>query len=282
MTQVAHVARLGLFTTFAIALASACGGQSFTGNGSSAGTSSGGGSPVTACDAAPETGMCEAYIPSWYHEPSTGICRPFVYGGCGGNDNRYPTLEACQKACPSGNPNYDVCKLPSDCLVTGVGCCGICDGPNITAHDLIAYNREYAGFLQCGVPFGVAGNAAEPGVAAPIACAPCPAPLPGQGTLQYFVPDCLAGQCAVTDLRTSPVTACKSNEECKLRYGLGCCEGCGPGDVAAVRNDGSFEQLVCGSGDVACDACAPQPIDAVAYCGAEGHCEVGFFVDAAQ
>jgi hypothetical protein len=222
----------------------------------------------------PISGQCDAYIPSWYNDPSTGICRPFVYGGCGGNANRYPSLEACQKACPGGSPNYDSCKLPSDCLVTGTGCCGICDSPNISAHDLIAYNKQYAGLLQCGLALDVAaGGATSAGAAAPIACAPCPAPQ-GQGTLQYFVPDCVAGQCVVTDLRTSAVTACKTSDECKLRHGTACCEGCGTTDLVAVRNDGSFEKLVCSGAPTPCLACLPGATDAVPFCGADGHCAI--------
>lgn len=320
MPHLASFARLGLFTTVALALASACGGQSFTGgdggdagsgSGStggssshggsnnragttstagtghagsatggtgSAGTGAGGGSAGTgsggsvseACGAPPNSGTCDAYIPSWYNDASTGICRPFIYGGCGGNANRYASLQACQKACPGGNPNYDVCKVPSDCVVTGTGCCGICDSANITLNDLIAYNKQYAGQLQCGVALDVAGNPSG-GAAAPIACAPCPPPPAGQGTLKYFVPDCVAGQCAVQDLRTSAVTACKTSAECKLRHGTGCCEGCSAGDEFAVRNDGSFEKLVCGDGPVGCLACVPPPISAIPVCNA-GRC----------
>lgn len=326
MTQFASVARLGMFATLAVALASACGGQSFTGSGgdagssstagtghggstshagtgsagraqagygtggsSSAGTGFGGasagtgssGGPNEACAAAPETGMCDAYIPSWYSDPSTGICRPFVYGGCGGNANRYPTLAECQKACPSGTPNYDACKLPTDCVVTGTGCCGICDSAGITAHDLIAYNRQYAGQLQCGLALDVAaGGTGSSGAAAPVACAPCPLPPAGQGTLKYFVPDCVAGQCQVVDLRTSPVTACQTSSDCKVRNGTGCCEGCTAGDPFAVSKNGSFEKLVCG-GDVGCPACVPAPTNAVPYCNAQGHCEAAIPLDAA-
>jgi Kunitz/Bovine pancreatic trypsin inhibitor domain len=327
MPHIASFARLGMFTTLALVLASACGGQSFTsggdgeaGSGSNAGSgqgggtsragstgtagkghagtgtgggSAGGGSAGTGsagtgagggsggstqsdeCGALPDSGPCDAYSPSWYNDASTGICRPFVYGGCGGNANRYPSLAACQQACPGGNPNYDSCKLPSDCVVTGTGCCGICDSANISVHDLIAYNKQYASLLQCGLALDIAaGGSASAGVAAPIACAPCPAPLPGQGTRQYFVPDCVARQCVVDDLRTSPVTACKTSDECKLRHGTGCCEGCGSSDLISVRNDGSFEKLVCAGGAVACPACVPAPTDAVAVCGAQGRCEV--------
>lgn len=257
------------------------GGSNTAGTGAGGGSAgTGGGTGDPACVLPPSSGNCNAYIPSWYHDPSTGICRPFVYGGCGGNENRYASLEQCQKACPSNSPNYDACKVPSDCMITGTGCCGICDSPNITLNDLLAYNKQYAGLLSCGVALDIAGDPSA-GAAAPIACAPCPAPPGGPGTLRYFVPDCVAGQCAVQDLRTSPVTACQTNAECKVRHGTACCEGCGSGDEFAVRNDGSFEKLVCGSGPVACPACVPAPTGGLPYCNA-GRCSVAIAVDAAQ
>lgn len=36
--------------------------------------------------------------------PATG-CTAFVFNGCGGNDNRFPTLAACAAFCLSDNPN---------------------------------------------------------------------------------------------------------------------------------------------------------------------------------
>lgn len=325
MTQIASLSRLGLLSTFAVVLAAACGGQSFTSGGdgdagssstagkttqggstSHAGTSSKAGSATTggtgvhtagtsstagaggavqfneACDAPPMQGNCDAYIPSWYHEPSTGLCMPFVYGGCDGNANRYGTLAECQKACPGGSPNYDQCKVPTECLVTGTGCCGICDGPNISAHDLIAYNRAFQNQLQCGLAFGVAGDAA--GAAAPqdpIACAPCAEV--GPGSMYNFFPSCVANQCAVEDVRTSSVSACKTSADCKLRNGTSCCEACGSGNLIAVRKDGSFENLACGDQPIACAACAPVPTPgAIAVCGASGHCEVDYLPIAAD
>jgi hypothetical protein len=328
MTQLISFGRLGVMATFAMALASACGGQSFT-NGGDAGSSStagsgqggstslagtgsagkaqagsatggsgsvgtggasagtgstssvGGAAPDEACAAAPDSGLCNAYFPAWYHDPSTGICRPFAYGGCGGNRNRYGSLADCQKACPGGTPNYDACKLPSDCVVTGAGCCGMCDVPGITAHDLIAYNKLFANLLQCGFALDVAGGGTGSAGTAPPpgACLPCPSPPPGQGTLKYFVPNCVAGQCVVEDLRVSSVTACTNSNECKVRRGTGCCESCGTsGDLFAARNDGSFEKLVCGGADVVCPGCLPSPSSAVPYC-LDGRCTVAIAAD---
>lgn len=252
------------------------GGKSSGGKSSGGGVSSGGaatagsgsyaGSP---CGAPPEAGPCDGLVRSWYHDPSTGICRPFVYGGCGGNANRYDSLEACQKVCSGGSPNFDACNKPTDCLVTGAGCCGVCDGPSLTKHDLLAYNRQYAGPLLCGV---VLDTLPPPGSSDPIACEPCPSI--GGGNLRYFVPDCVQNQCVVLDLRESSLTSCKTSSDCMLRYGTGCCQSCDPGDLISLRSDANLEQRVCANGVQPCAACLPQSNGAQANCNPNGHCEV--------
>jgi hypothetical protein len=232
-----------------------------TGGSGIAGSGTGGDNPGTeACNAPAETGNCEAAMPRWFHDPSTGLCRPFTYGGCGGNANNYQSLAECQAACHGGNPNYDACTQPSDCVVTGTGCCGVCDSPDLTAHDFLAYNKKFAeSVLACA--------------AVDIACAPC-APQPA-GTRKYFVPNCVQGECVVEDVRSSDVTSCKTAQDCQLRHGVSCCEGCGgTGDLIAVRNDGSFEKLVCPSEPYPCPACLPAPpTNASAVCEG-GHCIV--------
>ena len=30
-----------------------------------------------------------------------GLCQPFIYNGCEGNDNRFESASACRKACSS-------------------------------------------------------------------------------------------------------------------------------------------------------------------------------------
>lgn len=42
---------------------------------------------------------CLAYSKPWSYNAETNECVEFVYGGCLGNDNRFPTQEACEEMC---------------------------------------------------------------------------------------------------------------------------------------------------------------------------------------
>ncbi|XP_044041741.1 collagen alpha-1(VII) chain isoform X2 [Siniperca chuatsi] len=44
-------------------------------------------------------GACSEYVLLWYFHPRSGECRPFVYGGCGGNRNRFSSRQECQSWC---------------------------------------------------------------------------------------------------------------------------------------------------------------------------------------
>merc|ERR1719187_1647003 len=49
-----------------------------------------------------DSGMCEAYIPSYSYDFTTGECLFFVYGGCGGNENRFTSWFECNHICIEG------------------------------------------------------------------------------------------------------------------------------------------------------------------------------------
>ncbi|GFR11833.1 tissue factor pathway inhibitor [Trichonephila clavata] len=59
------------------------------------------------CDKAAETGVCRAFIPRFYYDQVAGMCKSFIYGGCGGNRNNFETEEECYNKCgalASSNP----------------------------------------------------------------------------------------------------------------------------------------------------------------------------------
>ncbi|KRF98456.1 uncharacterized protein Dwil_GK27864 [Drosophila willistoni] len=42
---------------------------------------------------------CFAYVPSWTYYASSNECKFFVFGGCGGNENRFGSKEHCEEEC---------------------------------------------------------------------------------------------------------------------------------------------------------------------------------------
>lgn len=236
----------------------ALGGTGAGSAGAGVGGEATGGYTGEGCIAPPVGGECDAYFPAWYHDSNTGICRPFVYGGCGGNANRYGSLAECQKACGGGYPNYDECAAPSDCVIASNGCCGVCDVPDLTTHDVIAYNPKYQRQLLCNFVRGAGPDRDVP------ACEPCP--VVGAGVLKYLVPECVRGQCGVADLRESRFTACESDADCVVRSGTACCPECNTSQQVALRKDAEIEKLVC-NGTSLCSACAPSLSRAVCSAG---------------
>ncbi|KAJ8308647.1 hypothetical protein KUTeg_013521 [Tegillarca granosa] len=51
-------------------------------------------------------GNCMAYYESYFFNRTSGKCEPFIYGGCGGNDNRFHTFQECFTKCS--------CHMPAD------------------------------------------------------------------------------------------------------------------------------------------------------------------------
>lgn len=51
------------------------------------------------CDMPMDIGLCDAAFLRYYFNKDTGICEQFNWGGCGGNDNNFISLEECEAAC---------------------------------------------------------------------------------------------------------------------------------------------------------------------------------------
>lgn len=45
----------------------------------------------------------------WYYNRRDGVCKEFIYGGCGGNENRFESQYECQTKCWN---SQDICGLP--------------------------------------------------------------------------------------------------------------------------------------------------------------------------
>ena len=47
------------------------------------------------------SGHGRLHVVMYYYSATDGECRPFNYGGCDGNANRFATLDACRRKCGS-------------------------------------------------------------------------------------------------------------------------------------------------------------------------------------
>ncbi|WP_437956818.1 BPTI/Kunitz domain-containing protein [Sorangium sp. So ce119] len=236
------------------------GGGSVTGSGGGSVASSGAGGELPARCALPQdVGPCDAAMPRYWHDPSTGVCVPFTWGGCEGNENRFESLAACQEACQGGAPDMDTCASAGDCVLASPRCCASCDPVDASA--FVAIHRESAADYSVSTGCG------------DVACAPCPPATEAERTSQYFTAACESGRCVVLDVRESPLTECTEDADCALRDGVGCCEGCDGTGIVALNQSADLRGIVCPEGFGACPPCAPvYPEGMTAKCS-EGRCQ---------
>ncbi|KAI8043624.1 kunitz-like toxin PcKuz3 [Drosophila gunungcola] len=45
------------------------------------------------------SGRCFGFVESYAYNPIKRHCEPFIYGGCGGNDNRFGSKAECELNC---------------------------------------------------------------------------------------------------------------------------------------------------------------------------------------
>ncbi|XP_074990515.1 kunitz-type protease inhibitor 2 [Calonectris borealis] len=54
------------------------------------------------CSLPKAVGRCRASMPRWWFNVTGGACQSFVFGGCDGNANNFPTERECRESCVLG------------------------------------------------------------------------------------------------------------------------------------------------------------------------------------
>lgn len=157
-------------------------------------------------------------------------------------------------------PIYDDCEVSSDCVLTGVGCCGICERP--TAADVVAVNGELAEDYRLDVAC-VDGDPAL-----------CP------GCLEVVNPHLKAvcdtsvvrAQCTVVDLEDDAFVECESSADCMLAQPTCCpCGEISAFETIAVRRDVDLVGLFCDE-EMDCE-CEPEFDEALGAVCSGGRCD---------
>lgn len=260
---------------------STTGGSSTGGGAEAGGSSSGGGGPAGGAAGAAgsggggsggttghpdcllplETGPCDGALTHFGFDAERGVCRPFSYGGCEGNENNFETLAECDAACRDGEPTpTDSCDLPTNCALEFAACCGVCEPASLDQYQAVSSD------------FASAVRAERDQSCSMIDCGAC---APGESVSQNFASVCEDKHCVAIDVRErDELSACEQDTDCHLRLGLGCCEGCaGDDDWVAVNGGTGVFDTLCGGVAIPCPACAvEEPLDLVARC-VEGTCQ---------
>lgn len=112
---------------------SASGGDAGASGGSGSGGLSGTGGETGLCTLSFDAGLCQAAFPVFHFDAETGECIEKIYGGCGGNENRFDTKEECEAACDDSAPadcreasECDSCLSLSGCSWSGGSCASQC------------------------------------------------------------------------------------------------------------------------------------------------------------
>jgi hypothetical protein len=56
-------------------------------------------SGIYICQLRPEPGPCYASFEQYYFNTQLRSCQIFIWGGCGGNQNRFSSREECERTC---------------------------------------------------------------------------------------------------------------------------------------------------------------------------------------
>ena len=171
--------------------------------------------------------------------------------GAGSATVSAPTIGAASSASASaetppppkdaGPDEWYSCTKNEDCVLAFEGrCCPTsCDPVGFDGYTAVSakYKAQFVAHEKC----------------AEVKCPTCPPPFLGNPRNDAnFFPLCKSKRCVAVNLRESPYSQCKTTRDCKMRFGIGCCEGCGDKDLVVYNPASTLEA----------DTCPVKPVEA--------------------
>ena len=109
------------------------------------------------CDLPLSSGDCDGLSMRYGYSPEAGACVQFIYGLCGGNENNFPTLEACNTVCAARADRCSWCsngRAPADCTpderVPPASCAACPKSRSANGEPCTAKNLECVFLPACG------------------------------------------------------------------------------------------------------------------------------------
>ncbi len=104
------------------------------------------------CGLPPDAGDCDGAFPSWYFNAASAQCEAFTYGGCGGNANRFQSIEECQNACAHRADKCFLCNAAGSCVDHDCAPCpgtAYCSGEQCDVVGLACMYLPACGAITC-------------------------------------------------------------------------------------------------------------------------------------
>jgi hypothetical protein len=167
----------------------------------------------------------------------------------------------------TGQPEWTSCDGPGQCTIRQATCCDTC-GPRTLGGVVAIRNDSVEPVSEALCEYECNDQQSCPA----ISCA---------AATEHVTAVCRTDFCEAVDIREDELSACATDADCTLRWGITCCEQCAafPGNIGlvAARKTPSLSDELCDP-NFTCPPCAPPPYppDAAAVCNAKGHCEVQF------
>lgn len=159
--------------------------------------------------------------------------------------------------------DWSACTSRDACVLEPAGPCGVgCEPIPLSAY--VALNRANVDAYRQSQP------------PAPCVGMVCSELANSDIQSQNFYAQCVGGRCRAFDVRTTELSRCEADSDCRLRAGTTCC-GCGDEHLIAYASQANVEAVFCAPQSGCAADCVPPPLPrfVAAWCTA-GQCVVHY------